>query len=134
LISKTAFPLKPLGQMIWNLVGSIYKISSLYRGPSIDVSYQVSVHLAKQFQRRIFLEKCPDQTIFFRNQPIRNKIFLWRPCLLTHREEMSNLNRGSSIDASYLVSVYLAKRILVSDWLIFKILLLWNRLAKWTEI
>jgi hypothetical protein len=86
------------------------KISSLYRGPSIDVSYQVSVHLAKQFQRRIFLEKCPDQTIFFRNQPIRNKNFLWRPCLLTHREEMSNLNRGSSIDASCLVSVYLAKR------------------------
>ena len=27
----------------------------LYRGPSIDVSYQVLVHLAKQFQRR-FLE------------------------------------------------------------------------------
>jgi hypothetical protein len=24
----------------------------LYRGPSIDVSYQVSVHLAKEFQRR----------------------------------------------------------------------------------
>jgi hypothetical protein len=23
-----------------------------YRGPSIDVSYQVSVHLAKRFQRR----------------------------------------------------------------------------------
>jgi hypothetical protein len=28
------------------------KISSLYKGPSIDASYQVSVHLAKQFQRR----------------------------------------------------------------------------------
>ena len=28
----------------------------LYRGPSIDASYQVSVHLAKQFQRRRFLE------------------------------------------------------------------------------
>jgi hypothetical protein len=26
-----------------------------YRGPSIDASYQISVHLAKQFQRR-FLE------------------------------------------------------------------------------
>jgi hypothetical protein len=31
------------------------KISKLYRGPSIDVSYQVSVYLAKQLQRR-FLE------------------------------------------------------------------------------
>jgi hypothetical protein len=28
------------------------KISILYRGPSIDVSYQVSVHLAEGFQRR----------------------------------------------------------------------------------
>jgi hypothetical protein len=28
----------------------------LYRGPSIDASYQVSVHLAKRFQRRRFLK------------------------------------------------------------------------------
>ena len=27
-----------------------------YREPSIDASYQVSVHLAKRFQRRRFLE------------------------------------------------------------------------------
>jgi hypothetical protein len=27
-------------------------MSNLYRGPSIDASYQVSVHLAKRFQRR----------------------------------------------------------------------------------
>ena len=27
-------------------------ISNLYRGPSIDASYQVSVHLAEGFQRR----------------------------------------------------------------------------------
>ena len=32
------------------------EISNLYRGPSIDASYQVSVQLAKQFQRRGFLE------------------------------------------------------------------------------
>jgi hypothetical protein len=32
------------------------KISNPYREPSIDASYQVSVHLAKQFQRRRFLE------------------------------------------------------------------------------
>jgi hypothetical protein len=31
-------------------------MSNLYREPSIDVSYQVLVHLAKQFQRRRFLE------------------------------------------------------------------------------
>jgi hypothetical protein len=30
------------------------KMSNLYRGPSIDASNQVSVHLAKRFQRRRF--------------------------------------------------------------------------------
>ena len=29
------------------------KMNNLYRGPSTDVSYQASVHLAKRFQRRI---------------------------------------------------------------------------------
>jgi hypothetical protein len=32
------------------------EISNLYRGPSIDASYQVSVHLAKRFQSRRFLK------------------------------------------------------------------------------
>ena len=32
------------------------KMSNLYKGPSIGASYQVSVHLAKGFQRRI--SKC----------------------------------------------------------------------------
>ena len=47
---------------------------------------------------------------FFRNQPIRNKNYLWQSCLLTDRDEMSTLYRGSPMDASYQVSVYLAKR------------------------
>ena len=45
----------------------------------------------------------------FRNQPIRNKNGLWQPGLLTDRDEMSNLYRGPSIDASYQVSVQLVK-------------------------
>jgi hypothetical protein len=73
-------PLKPFGQMNRNLVGSIYgkfsvtiahfipdpltnrllmdrdERSNLFRGPSIDASYQVSNHLAKRFQRKRFLE------------------------------------------------------------------------------
>jgi hypothetical protein len=32
------------------------EMSKLYRGPAIDASYQVSVHLAKWFQRRRFLK------------------------------------------------------------------------------
>ena len=47
-----------------------------------------------------------------KNQPIRNKSRLWRPCLLTDRDEISNLYRRPSIDASYQVSVHLAKRFL----------------------
>ena len=46
---------------------------------------------------------------FFRNQPIRNKNCLWRPCLLMDRDEMSSLYRGPSIDASYQVSVHLVE-------------------------
>ena len=74
-------------------------MSNLYRGPSIDASYQVSVHLAKWFERRIILK----------NRPIRNKNCLWRPYLLMDQHKMSNLYRGPSIDASYQVSVHLAK-------------------------
>jgi hypothetical protein len=44
-----------------------------------------------------------------KNEPIRNKNRLWWPYLLTDQDEMSNLNRGLSIDASYQVSVHLAK-------------------------
>ena len=73
--------------------------SNLHRGHSIDASYQVSVHLAKRFQRRRL-----------KNRPIRNKNCLWRPCLLMDRDEMSNLYKGPSIDASYQVLVHLSKQ------------------------
>jgi hypothetical protein len=58
-------------------------MSNLYRGPSIDASYQVSYHLTKRFQR----------TSCFRNRTIRNKNCLWRPCLLTDQNGMSNSHR-----------------------------------------
>ena len=45
----------------------------------------------------------------FLNRPIRNKNCLWQPCLLMDRDEMSKHYRGPSIDASYQVSVHLAK-------------------------
>ena len=74
------------------------EMSILYKGPSIDASYQVSDYLAMRFQRRRF----------FRNQLFRNKNCLWQPCLLMDRDELSNLYRGH-IDASYQISVYLVK-------------------------
>ena len=52
--------------------------------PSIGASHQVSEKI-------------------FRKQPTRNKNCLWQPCLLTDRDEISNLYRGPSIDASYQV-------------------------------
>ena len=35
-------------------------MSKLYKGPSIDASYQVSVDLAEGFQRRLKCEKLTD--------------------------------------------------------------------------
>jgi hypothetical protein len=66
----------------------------------VDASYQVSVHLARQFQRRRF----------FRYRPIKTKNCLWWPCLLIYRDKMGNRQRGPSIEASYQVSVHLAER------------------------
>jgi hypothetical protein len=60
----------------------------------VDASYKVSVHMAKQLKRR-----------FVRNRPIRNKNWMWWSCLLTDRDELSNLHRGHSRDDSYQISV-----------------------------
>ena len=72
-------------------------MSNFNRGPSKDVSYNISICLTKRFQRRRF----------FSNQPIRNKNCLWWPCLLTNQDEMSNFNRGPSKDASYNILIHL---------------------------
>ena len=75
-------------------------LRKLYTEPSKGTSYQIAVHLATRFQRRIFC----------RNQPIRNKNFLWWPCQWMDWDKMSNLHRGPSIDVSYHILVHLAKR------------------------
>jgi hypothetical protein len=74
------------------------EISILYRGPSIDASYQVSI---------IWLSGFRGEDL--KNRPIRNKNCLWWPCLLIDRDKISNLYRGPSIDASYQVSVHMAE-------------------------
>ena len=66
--------------------------------PSIGASHQISVHFGKAVSGKIL-----------KNRSIRNKNRLWWPCLLTDRDEMSNLYRGPPIDASYQVSVHLTK-------------------------
>ena len=52
------------------------KMSNLYREPSIDATYHISVHLAKRFQSRRY----------FRNRPISNENCLCRPCLLRDQD------------------------------------------------
>ena len=126
-------------------------MSNSYRGPPIDASYQISLHLAKQLQirgdflksghqkqespvavmlvngsgqneqslqrtfHRSFLQSFGSfgqevsEVKIFLNWPIRNKNCLWQPCLLMDRDQISNLYRGPSIDASYQVSVHLAE-------------------------
>jgi hypothetical protein len=84
-------PTEPVSLTFHSALRKLNTQPSIY----VDTSYQVSVHLARQFQRRRF----------FRYRPIRNKNCLWWPCLLTDQDEMSNLHRGHSIDASCHVLV-----------------------------
>jgi hypothetical protein len=138
--------MKPLGQIIWNLVGSIYGRSSVKIAPTkfryiwpnsfrgeeffksanqkqespvaamfVNGSGRNEQSLQRTFHRcflpsfRLFGQAVSEEKNF-KNQPIRNKSRLWWPCLLTDRDEMSILYRGPSIDASYQVSVHLAKQ------------------------
>ena len=54
--------------------------------------------------------KAVSEKKIFKYQPIRHKNCLWRPCLLTDQNEMSNHYRETSMDASYQVSIHLAMR------------------------
>ena len=56
------------------LVVRCYEISNLYRGPSINDSYQFSVRLAKRFQRRV-LEI---------NQLVTRIAHAWRSCVFVN--------------------------------------------------
>jgi hypothetical protein len=100
-ISTKSSSLKPLSQMNQNLVRSIIGMSS------IKIANFVLIRLQTWLRQAIIVS---DRRRFCRNRPIRNKNCMWRPCLLTNRDEMSIHYRGPSIDASYQVSVYLTKR------------------------
>jgi hypothetical protein len=64
------------------------EISNLYRGSSIDASYQVSVHLAEGFQRRRL--KCEKLTDDRRRMPSDGKSSrcLWQGELKTYNEHL----------------------------------------------
>ena len=72
-------------------------MSKIYRGPPYMLPTKFRFIWQRGFRGEDFLE-------------IRNKNCLWRPCLLTDQDKMSNIFRKPSIDASYQVSVNLATR------------------------
>jgi hypothetical protein len=93
------------------------EINNLYSGPSIDASYQVSVHLANECLF-VISSPCQRQCELLPSLGVRRLSsvnfshfnLLWQPCLLMDREEMSNLYRGPPIDDTYQVLVHLAKQ------------------------
>ena len=95
------WPIRNKNCLQWScLLTNRDEMSNLYRGPSVDASYQVWVHLVKWFQRKRF----------FRNRPMISKNCLWWPCLLADRDKLNTLYRGTSTDPSYQVSVHFAKQ------------------------
>jgi hypothetical protein len=86
-------------------------MSNLYRGHGIDASYQVSVHLAKRFQRRrlktigqseIRLQTWPPQTILVSDWLISKKSSL-KPLGQLNRNLVGSILGRSSIKIAHLV-------------------------------
>ena len=81
-------------------------MSNLYRGHSIDVSYQGSVHLASGFRGEFFLklanqkQELPVAAVFVNGSELNEHLY-----------------RGPSKDASYQVLIHLARRFRGEDFL-----------------
>jgi hypothetical protein len=68
------------------------EMSNLYRGPSIDVSYQIYVHLVKRFQMRTF---CPDPLTTMATMTIL--VSGWSDSLVTQAQPIEPLENEQSL-------------------------------------
>jgi hypothetical protein len=105
-------------------------MSNSHRRPSIDASYHVSVHLAKLFQSRRFLEIDQSETriayafsseTVWPNELKHGRKHLWK---VLYKDCSFRLDPLTNMAATGKSCFWLAD---------FKKSLLWNRLAKWTE-
>jgi hypothetical protein len=110
-------PLKLLGQMNQNLVGSI---SSIKMAHFVPILWQTWL----------------PQTILVFDWLISKKYSPLKPLGQMNWNLVGSIYGRSSIKMAYFGPIHkqtwLPQAILVSDWSISKNLLLWNRLAKWT--
>jgi hypothetical protein len=131
MISKKSSPLKPLCQMNRNWVGSIYGRFSIKIGHFVPIHVAMFVNGSGQneqsLQRTFHRSFLPSFGSFgntvseeknLKNQPIRNKNRLWRPCLLTDKSSplkpLCQMNRNlvgciygrSSIKIAHFVPIH----------------------------
>jgi hypothetical protein len=92
-------------------------MSNHNRGLSIDASYQVSVHLAKRFQRRRILKSA--------NQKQESSVAAMFVNGSMNQNLVGSIYGRSSVKNAHFVPIryqtWLPQMILVSDWLISKI-------------
>jgi hypothetical protein len=105
-------------------------MSNLYRGPAIDASHQVSVHLAKRFQRRRFIKIGLSQTrialggLLVYDWLISKKSFPLKTIGQMNRNLVGSILGRCCIKIANLVPIcqqtWPPQAILVYDWLISK--------------
>ena len=108
LISKKSFFLKPLGQMNWNLVGSILGRSSIKNAHLFSIRFQT----------------WPTQAILVSDWSFSKKSSALKPLGQMNLNLVGSIYGGSSMKIAHFVLIryqtWLPHAILVSDWLISK--------------